>query len=859
MTFQQTMPVPRAMTMPAPRAKFCTGFGQYDTHSIKLSTGKPNTAALAGKPYTGVTEADILAMVGNPPSVAKTKAQWFIPSDYRAHDGRDHEAQRQHGQFWAMPLDLDENNLALDDVRSALVSVAGDARRLIHSSRSSLPDQRRWRALNPLAEPIAGADYADTMTAFYDLLEEASVGVLIPDRGLARPGQIVYLPNRGEHYEHDIHKGARLHLTPDHPIIQRREETRHKRAEAEAKVAEWKAWKARQAPTDTSSIVGAFNSAETIANLLAKYGYRQARGGNDWRSPMQSSGSYATRDYGDHWTSLSGSDGAAGIGRDSKTGGRHGDAFDLFVHFEHGGDFKAAVQAYALEIGQDYKTKKQDALARLVTGPGAYAPAGMMHLPEISPAAERLATRIAKGIRKQLPVLTVDPAVDALIIRDMIEGAFWSGAKMRMFLLIPDECLVQFVSSEAWKFLCKRFGSPVDADEIIKQLETDPGTPLDKGVEKDARKAINDITAGGVVDYLKYENQRDSVEWVVDMFGTRSRLELKENAVRIVLTHRTLAADGKVDPACVADYRAHFPLLDEVLEYIVAARFALDRKKAFIWLFAASDWGKDFLMGALRDLGLVVETSVKEVEAAFEGKPSGMSATEFKRAFILAMNEFKTVKSEIKQLGSYLELSPKNQLRTRVQIYTKMFMSAESVPSLVGENGVEDQFANRMSMIKGDEKLTDRALYKADQGRYFRSVRGYVAGELNRLIGEYQALGLEGAERCADTYLSAFLGRHGVAQYYGRLSASYPTVADQAVAWIRSTSWQKLASDGGYHYLTHATKVLDDYLAEHYNISEVGTLRRRKDEIMVHMSDDGRGNASHRIGGKVVKAVKLKS
>ena len=122
-----------------------------------------------------------------------------------------------------------------------------------------------------------------------------------------------------------------------------------------------------------------------------------------------------------------------------------------------------------------------------------------------------------------------------------------------------------------------------------------------------------------------------------------------------------------------------------------------------------------------------------------------MSATGFKRAFILAMNEFKTVKSEIKQLGSYLELSPKNQLRTRVQIYTKMFMSAESVASLVGENGVEDQFANRMSMIKGNEKLTDRALYKADQGRYFRSVQGYVAGELNRLIGEYQALGLEGA------------------------------------------------------------------------------------------------------------------
>ena len=162
------------------KIQFCTGFGQYDTHSITLSTGKPNTAACAGSPYTGVTEADILAMVGNPPSVAKTKAQWFIPSDYRAHDGRDHEAQRQHGHFWAMPLDVDENNLAMADIQAALISVAGDAGRLIYSTRSALPDERKWRASISLQTPIAGADYADTMTAFYDLLEEASGGGVDP-------------------------------------------------------------------------------------------------------------------------------------------------------------------------------------------------------------------------------------------------------------------------------------------------------------------------------------------------------------------------------------------------------------------------------------------------------------------------------------------------------------------------------------------------------------------------------------------------------------------------------------------------------------------------------------------------------
>ena len=65
----------------------CTGFGQYDTHSITLSSGKQNTAACAGQPYTSVTETDILAMVQDPPSIHKDDAQWFIPSDYLAIKG----------------------------------------------------------------------------------------------------------------------------------------------------------------------------------------------------------------------------------------------------------------------------------------------------------------------------------------------------------------------------------------------------------------------------------------------------------------------------------------------------------------------------------------------------------------------------------------------------------------------------------------------------------------------------------------------------------------------------------------------------------------------------------------------------
>lgn len=819
------------------KPQFCTGLGQFDTRKSD------------GQDYAGITGAEIVGMVKDPPSVDKAKAQWFIPSDYLAHDGREHDAQRSSGRFWWLPLDVDENNLAMDDLESALEKVAGDVGWMVYSTSSAKPDNRKWRALIPLRHPIAGADYADTVTAFNDLLEDASQGELIPDRALARPGQLVYLPNKGEHYQHGINKAQRLELSPDHQIIQRREDTRRQRAEAEARALSWKAWKAKQAPTDTSSIVDAFNSASSVAQLLTHYGYQQAGNSNDYRSPMQSSGSFATRDYGTHWISLSASDAAAGVGRDTKTGQRFGDAFDLFAHFEHGGGdegFKAAIAAYAKEIGQDYKTKakaERKAAAKLVT-------------PETNPAALKIAKQITKSIRDRLPDLNDDPFVDPLTIQGMIEGAFWSGAKSRMFLLNESECLVQFVVGDAWKFLCRRFGSPIDADEIITQLENDLGAPLKPNDDEAARKAISAATVGPIIDHLKYENQRDAVEWSVDMFGDRSRLELKEDVARIVLTHRPLVAAGKADPACIADYKAHFPLLDEMLEYIIAGRFALDRKKSYLWMLAASDWGKGFLMGALTDLGLVVQMSVKEIEAVFEGKPAGRKPEDFKRAMILAVDEFKAVKSELKQLQSEIHLAPKYQLTARVEIFTKLFLSAESVGSLVGENGVEDQFANRMSMLTGTGTLNGRAVYDADQGKYYRSIRAYVAGELNRLIGAYKTLGREGAEKRADKYLNAFIGRHGLDQHFERLSASYPEIADQAVDWIRATKFMQ--HDGGHDYITHANKALEDYLAEHYTISEVGTLRRRKTEILALMSEDGRGNASYRIGGKVVKALKLK-
>ena len=322
---------------------FATGFGQHDTHKG------------TGQPYGTVTGRDIVAMIQTPQSVAKDQAQWFVPSTYCADDARESYAQQRHGQFWFLSLDLDKNNLDLSEVLQPVRTVCGDVTTLAYSTSSATADARKWRVLVPLSSPIAGTDYADTMRAFFYLIQAASAGIVSPDLALACTNQLIILPNkRGEFYQHDIGKGRCLDLTAGHAIIGRRDTTRADLAAATQEAAQARARRAADRATrpvggDVSPI-DAFNAQHAVADLLARYGYLQEGQSDDWRSPFQTGGSYATRVYDGFWITLSGSDAAQEIGAATTAGHRHGDAFDLFCHFDHGGDFKAAVATYGAEI-----------------------------------------------------------------------------------------------------------------------------------------------------------------------------------------------------------------------------------------------------------------------------------------------------------------------------------------------------------------------------------------------------------------------------------------------------------------------------------------------------------------------------
>ena len=314
--------------------QFCTGNGQFDT---QIKTGQP---------YKTITLAEVEAMVREPASVDKDKGQWVVFSDHNQFDARKHEAQKKHGSFGVLTVDLDEGAPQLDDVKRAITEALGDVYHSIYSSRGATREKPKWRVLFPLSSNVPGANYTDIQRALFDLLDQRGLKC---DRVLERTGQLVFLPNKGVHYEWDIHKGPTL-STETGPLGERvsqnarmLEEKRRKEALEAAQMAPRRLL-GKDADDDPMQWC---NSNFTLTDLLRDYGYEQSGNSDNWRSPHQTSGSYATRVYPDNrWVSLSGSDFNAGIGRQSADGGScSGDAYDLYVYYEHKGDNGEAYQA----------------------------------------------------------------------------------------------------------------------------------------------------------------------------------------------------------------------------------------------------------------------------------------------------------------------------------------------------------------------------------------------------------------------------------------------------------------------------------------------------------------------------------
>jgi hypothetical protein len=502
--------------------------------------------------------------------------------------------------------------------------------------------------------------------------------------------------------------------------------------------------------------------------------------------------------------------------------------YDRFDSSKPGGVTKASIAHYAEQSG-----------ANLTAIANKYRPGfDVSSAFTTGDAADGIATRIKFGLDK---IMGASVEVHAGVIRNILAASFWSPKLKQMMFLSGNE-LLQFSRADVGRQMTEVFG------------------PVFSGVDSDTREDCFKETWRIIVDHVMRHRQRSKTDERVDMFAETARVEILDDVARVVYKHKLFVAGG-YDDAIIDDYLDHWPEFVRFLEILVACRFVADRKTAHVWMHCPADWGKTFFMGVLQGLGCAVQMSVKEIETALEGGPVGRDASEFKTAFVLFVDEFKTVRSELKQLQNTITLSPKYQMAQTVQLYLKVFMSAESVSSLVGGDGVENQFAARFSYFTGTGVLNRRPLFdERGGGPYFESVSGYAAQKLNTLIDEYRAQGKAGAAARGESVLKAFRDVYAIGKSYALLDDVLPELGADLVFWASRQSAigvLEIRDDGTY--MRSPRKRFEEFLTATRPPSELKMLAHKRDQVLAAISVGDKGYITHRLSPtENIKAVLIK-
>jgi len=328
-------------------------------HLLRIN-GHRDTRDSVGTRYNTVTVAGIAAMADCPLAVAKLDASAFVASSYIASDARSHAVQRQHGQFHAFVIDVDENGPTLDTVDAALTAVFGDCARIIYSTSSASAETPKWRAIVPFLTPISGTQYEQQQRALFELLRGHGIAC---DSAMQGAAQMAFLPNVPPEmrdtdgtplfYRSRV-VATNMLQTPPLALQERASLNAQIEAEAQSEAANVRQGRAAKRlklreQTSLPTPIEQFNADHDLKSVLLKYGWL-ARGGRWYASAFSQSKGTSVRVFDQRAVSFTSSDDGR-VGKRTERGWVTYDAWDVFVACEHAGNERAALTDYCERSG----------------------------------------------------------------------------------------------------------------------------------------------------------------------------------------------------------------------------------------------------------------------------------------------------------------------------------------------------------------------------------------------------------------------------------------------------------------------------------------------------------------------------
>ena len=443
--------------------------------------------------------------------------------------------------------------------------------------------------------------------------------------------------------------------------------------------------------------------------------------------------------------------------------------------------------------------------------------------------------------------------IDAASIKLMLKNTYYTCAGKTFFKMFNKlGQVIRVGKNEIASTMIENFGQPL---KNFKELQT--AVEYDEDLNATQAKQALATPINIIVRILMEFQQRERITQCVDIFADASHMNIKSNEVIESLKYEPMIIEKEMYNQEIVDaYVQHFPEVYSVLDMIVAARFASTRKKCYLWINASSDWGKDLFRVCLGERAM--EMSVAQISKAIKGETVSVHVDDIVGTFALCVNEFSHINAELKQIEDKIVIAPKFLNQFTIPTFAKLFFSADDVDSLVGEYGVESQFANRFSVLRYTGSISDLEVFnKVGQYAFTHTLKTHVANYINKAVDEYILLGSEEASKKADTVVSVFHEQHSIANADGGFEDNIESLAATVMKVIKAKEADEFSAihDSATVYMRPRAMILD-ILFDIGGRSEIKKLSQKWKTIVDLISIEG--VKVYKIDGSPVKGFKLK-